>query len=258
MSLASHTNLAATDLLSWVPDFAQSSERLILNHPASSFAASSQPFLPTPSKSTLSRQPKEFLGVVIDAVRTVASYLPPRRINDLYNVQGDNLLCFYEWIEHTFSAKGLPVSSALDCSSAHDEIIVHFGETIQAKGCNHRWEPLDAPLQSQYLNEVKEFLRFLEDEEMPISYELRLFYAACYPSHDRRFGTTKQGRFCLLPQGAAEGDSICIPDGNKVPLVFRPIGDYTVNIGECYVQGMMLGQASTFDSGTPRCSFVVK
>jgi hypothetical protein len=79
--------------------------------------------------------------------------------------------------------------------------------------------------------------------------EIQQFHAACLPSYGRRFGITGRGHFCLIPRYTEPGDLVCIPFGSKVPFVFRRVKDegYYLNIGECYVQGAMNGEALTSD-----------
>ncbi|EUC47208.1 hypothetical protein COCMIDRAFT_90727 [Bipolaris oryzae ATCC 44560] len=63
----------------------------------------------------------------------------------------------------------------------------------------------------------------------------------------RRFCITKKGHFCLLPLTASEKDVICVLLGGEVPYVLRRTDDqsqdsYTM-VGECYVHGIMDGEA---------------
>jgi hypothetical protein len=63
----------------------------------------------------------------------------------------------------------------------------------------------------------------------------------------RRFSTTSEGRLAFMPPEAQKGDLICILYGGEVPYVLRPQGpespDKYVVIGECYVDGIMHGEA---------------
>ena len=79
-----------------------------------------------------------------------------------------------------------------------------------------------------------------------------LMMSAC---HGRRFGVNIKGRFCLVPPLARVGDDIVIPHGAQVPFLIRqtPIsachtGSNTMSelfelVGECYVDGIMDGEA---------------
>ncbi|KAF2143986.1 uncharacterized protein K452DRAFT_306631 [Aplosporella prunicola CBS 121167] len=61
---------------------------------------------------------------------------------------------------------------------------------------------------------------------------------------DRTFFTMSNGSFGLGPKEAREGDSVCIILGAQVPFVLRKSeqGTYRI-VGECYVYGIMDGEA---------------
>lgn len=60
----------------------------------------------------------------------------------------------------------------------------------------------------------------------------------------RRFCTTSKGRLAFVPPIAQAGDLICILYGGEVPYVLRPQGSESyVVVGECYVSGIMHGEA---------------
>lgn len=135
-----------------------------------------------------------------------------------------------------------------------DELLLQFAETIQAKGCNHPWESTMPSDRANYVGQTRKWLDFFEEDGIEEDLDIRLFHAATYPSAGRRFGITKRGHFCLVPRNAKKSDLICIPTGFKVPFVFRKDGDYFRNIGECFVRGIMHGEALEFD-GVERVTF---
>jgi len=105
---------------------------------------------------------------------------------------------------------------------AETELLLHYAETIQARGCNSVWESATP----EYLvNQTRDFLKFLDDEAMEATVDIQLFYASCLPSHDRRFGITGRGSFCLVPKDTKPDDLVCVPHGNRVPLIFRKINN---------------------------------
>ena len=64
----------------------------------------------------------------------------------------------------------------------------------------------------------------------------------------RRFGITSRGYMGLFPINAKKSDEVWIVNSNRTPSLFRPCGsrgDLTVleNVGECYVHGVMYGEA---------------
>lgn len=60
---------------------------------------------------------------------------------------------------------------------------------------------------------------------------------------DRRFFVTDQGRTGIGPEAMAEGDRVVILFGSRVPFVLRAVGPRYKLVGECYVAGLMDGQA---------------
>ncbi|KAH3954369.1 hypothetical protein HBI56_046650 [Parastagonospora nodorum] len=67
-----------------------------------------------------------------------------------------------------------------------------------------------------------------------------VFVQACV---DRRFFVTKNGLMGVGPDGMNEGDVIGILFGGRVPYVLRPVDDGFRFVGECYVSGLMNGEA---------------
>jgi hypothetical protein len=63
-------------------------------------------------------------------------------------------------------------------------------------------------------------------------------------SYKRRFCVTSNDRLAWIPMGSEDGDEIYIIRGARVPFVLRPQGNgQFVLIGECYIQGLMDGEA---------------
>ncbi|KJA17678.1 hypothetical protein HYPSUDRAFT_79586 [Hypholoma sublateritium FD-334 SS-4] len=60
----------------------------------------------------------------------------------------------------------------------------------------------------------------------------------------RAFIITERGFLGLAPEMARKGDAVCIFQGGEVPFVVRPKGDGNWEfVGECYVHGIMSGEA---------------
>ncbi|RDW58486.1 hypothetical protein BP5796_12416 [Coleophoma crateriformis] len=71
---------------------------------------------------------------------------------------------------------------------------------------------------------------------------------------NRKFLVTKDNRIGLAPMAAREGDVICILYGCTVPVVLRPSDGSRTHwsvIGECYLHGMMDGEAIERHQGGP-------
>ncbi|KAK8118392.1 uncharacterized protein PG998_003018 [Apiospora kogelbergensis] len=59
----------------------------------------------------------------------------------------------------------------------------------------------------------------------------------------RRFFVTDKGRIGIGPEPMAEGDRVVVLFGSRVPFVLRDVGLRFKLVGECYVAGLMEGQA---------------
>jgi hypothetical protein len=164
--------------------------------------------------------------------------MPPRRHCDHYAV-ADNAYFFTEWYE--FAKEHARKRNA-------DQTILEFTDTIQARGCGSIWEAPDLTAEDR-IEQTKGFLQFLEDPDAVLTKAVRIFYAACFASHERKFAVTRDGHFCLVPAATKDGDFVCIPHGCRVPYIFRPMrGKKTMhNIGEAYVHGTMQGEGYTSD-----------
>ncbi|KAE8445938.1 hypothetical protein EG329_012717 [Mollisiaceae sp. DMI_Dod_QoI] len=62
-------------------------------------------------------------------------------------------------------------------------------------------------------------------------------------SEGRIFARTGRGYYMLGPSALETGDVVCVLFGSKVPFCLRPIGRRYLIVGECYVHGLMKGEA---------------
>ncbi|KAK4508517.1 hypothetical protein PRZ48_002256 [Zasmidium cellare] len=69
--------------------------------------------------------------------------------------------------------------------------------------------------------------------------------SASAASKNRSFAITSRGYYVLGPKSMRRGDVICVLFGGKVPFCLRPIGTRYLLVGECYVHGLMDGEAMT-------------
>jgi hypothetical protein len=51
-------------------------------------------------------------------------------------------------------------------------------------------------------------------------------------------------KYMMVPIVAVPGDMICVAFDCDIPLVLRPCEDHYEFIGECFVDGMILGEAA--------------
>ncbi|KAJ8126273.1 hypothetical protein O1611_g7364 [Lasiodiplodia mahajangana] len=66
---------------------------------------------------------------------------------------------------------------------------------------------------------------------------------AASASEGRLFARTEMGYYVLGPVALEVGDIVCVLFGGKVPFCLRPIGARYFLVGECYVHGLMKGEA---------------
>ena len=64
--------------------------------------------------------------------------------------------------------------------------------------------------------------------------------------HSRRFFISELGFMGLARYDVKEGDNICILHGGGVPFILRPDGEYHLFRGECFVHGLMDGEAMRY------------
>ncbi|KAK2478908.1 hypothetical protein H9L39_08282 [Fusarium oxysporum f. sp. albedinis] len=60
---------------------------------------------------------------------------------------------------------------------------------------------------------------------------------------DQRMATTSSGYLCLVPWPTRSGDRIALVQGGKAPYVLRRAGEKWKILGDCYVHGIMSGEA---------------
>jgi hypothetical protein len=228
---------------SWSTNWETRTKRYLLNRIESGFSASRRLRCEQSSMHVLSHLELAHLrctGRIVDSIRRTSDYLPPRRHCDHYILE-DNCFFFVNWYEFAQENSRL----------AEDTNLLHYADTIQARGCGHLWEDTQTTPQDR-VQKARTFLDFLSNEdtkEADVTNSIRLFHAACFPSHDRRFAVTRKGRFCLVPGATKGGDLVCILRNSRVPYILRPRtdGDGYQNIGEAYVHGIMHGEISDGD-----------
>jgi hypothetical protein len=114
----------------------------------------------------------------------------------------------------------------------------------------------------QAINSVKEMVDFLKKSQDTRERSWKYWItAAAFAKRlsNGIFCVTERGYLGFAPQEAELGDSICVFHGGAVPFVLRwtPTADMAYSlVGECYVHGIMYGEALAFDGITEK-SFVI-
>lgn len=239
---------------SWVPNWGVPRSVFLLNHPKSHFSASARIMDEIPSTKGRDDFPRfSWEGIQVDTIKDVSEYLPPRRHRDHFNVSGMNTLIYDQWFEFARDHTTRSLQHRDDSAN----VLLHYAETIQARGCNSIWEANVSEDPKVLMKGTQDFLNFLQIEVEHPSVEVQMFYAACFPSHGRRFGITRRGHFCLVPRDTRQGDLVCILNDNRVPVLFRRMGKEYMNMGECYVHGLMQDQTEDFNDCKPEVFEVI-
>ncbi|EXA44155.1 hypothetical protein FOVG_05658 [Fusarium oxysporum f. sp. pisi HDV247] len=79
------------------------------------------------------------------------------------------------------------------------------------------------------------------DETDIISFGKSLTYVRL--AFDQRMATTRPGYLCMVPWPARAGDRIALLQGGRTPYVLREAGGKWKILGDCYVHGIMSGEA---------------
>ncbi|KAK3377287.1 hypothetical protein B0T24DRAFT_237853 [Lasiosphaeria ovina] len=233
---------------SWVPDWSIPLERYRLNSDDNPFAAADGRAILLIIDPAAMPMSLTFRGCIVDEIAHVAGYLMPRRPGDKFDIGGANNIIFAEWYEWAEAIAGPQYSAA----GQRNLLLLHWAETIRAHG-KLSVAPFSQQIQSsdELAKTARAWLDYLETEGQEATEDVRAFYAECIPAHGRRFGLTKRGHFCLVPEKSQPGDHIFVPFGSKVPFVVTGKG-YTGtrrsygNVGECYLHGAMFGEALTW------------
>jgi hypothetical protein len=81
-----------------------------------------------------------------------------------------------------------------------------------------------------------------EDDDQYITKLIKLAIGSYYKG--RTYGTTEKGYMGVFPAVCRVGDLVVVLATGRVPYVLRPIeGDRYTFVGECYVHGIMDGEA---------------
>lgn len=87
------------------------------------------------------------------------------------------------------------------------------------------------------------FKRGLKETDLGITACSPLFQRIRPASYDRRLIWTDTGKLGLVPRNTEASDMICVLFGCSVPVILRPKDGRYIIIGECYIDGMMNGEA---------------
>jgi len=133
-------------------------------------------------------------------------------------------------------------------------------ETLNIEGTQPKEADNDFDWKKEFhaINSVEEMVNFLQKSQDTREKGWKYWITAVAFSKrlsNGRFCVTERGYLGFAPQTAELGDSICVFHGGIVPFVLRwiPTADMAYRlVGECYVHGIMYGEALSFDGITER------
>jgi hypothetical protein len=88
-----------------------------------------------------------------------------------------------------------------------------------------------------------ELEKYNDWKESLLDTTIRFTSAVGAASQHRTFFITKSGYMGIGPMPLEVGDTICVVLGCKVPLLLRKYEDHYILVGECFVWGLMDGEA---------------
>jgi len=241
LALAEFNNFTAKTgppLPSWVVDWRSIHEQHRLAYEAYHAALNSKPLV---NFCTISST-MEVLGFQIDIVLEM---LPPTNPETSYiwMYSGDPLLL---WRKHF---KEYPTG----CDPVHAWIRTATADVDNKKrrltqSLFRKFEARERMTESSYISEIEQV--FTEENsgtgdwvrclrETFIEY-IETMSIACA---SRRFFVSEKGYMGIGPESADNGDMICVLLGCQVPVLIRKHHDYQLFIGECFVWGIMDGEA---------------
>ena len=237
LGLASDRPDSDPNLPSWVPDWRVSH----LPYPLDSFRnAKFNACRGVPYQPAASSKHDQLLvrGRVVDFVQRVAGNINhklPRYRSDISAYLGrDNLLpLLYHSIQQ---------HSSYHRKLSQDEHAIEkcIMRTLTADGM--REPKFDGPIQDTNLVTMWNALH--ENEEQKDRDELiRRLWNQTLPCSDRSFLLLRTHVIALGPQTCKKGDLVCVLHGSSVPHILRPQDKYYRYVGECYVDGIMYGEA---------------
>lgn len=167
----------------------------------------------------------------------------------------------FDTIHHVGTVK-LDYSSNLDFTNSHADISTWWREaqaialtrTVRSPGSSAHLDAFDALRKDLLLcrhgyytggedqhSRNGSLLDESESPSDPVHSAMRTMVLG--PTRGRVMFVSASGWLGVAPHGTMEGDVIFVAIGADVPYVLRPCGDRFELVGECYVQGIMDGEA---------------
>ena len=233
-------------LPSWVPDW-ETYETHILSEPISPHCAHTAPPKLKIDTSTLVLSVH---GMKLDVIEACSEPLAQRE----FHLDSSGRALAIETLWHDICGKG-----RFDLEERYingDSAFFAYTQTL-SNGCvatsSLEARPYHEILKSEWLAQGAAYLTKSlgqSDDVSPALYDVaangdhfKWSRAANGASTNRKFARTAKGYFVLGPKVLEVGDVVCVLFGGKMPFCLRPWGRHYLLVGECYVHGLMGGEA---------------
>jgi hypothetical protein len=252
-------NTAAVDrgekLPSWAPDW-RTFQSFMLTEPASPHRAhgNSLPRLQVNGRSAL----LQIYGLEIDTVQSCSRPLGAREFHTKGSSGGLESTMMYIWRDicgrDRFNLKATYVngeSSFFACMQTLSDGCVQIARRNRVR-YSHVPKSVWLEHEALYLNKaiasfdaVDTDLREIAEKAGKEHEEEQWSRSANGATENRVFARTRKGYYVLGPGVLVPGDTVCVLFGGKMPFCLRPHGDGDrfLLVGECYVYGLMDGEA---------------
>jgi Heterokaryon incompatibility protein (HET) len=232
------------DLPSWVPDWMVLRETLSLGrHDRSPYSAHMPLFCAAQGIDAVAHVDDSVLvirGSRIDNLATLGSFLPPV----IENAQEEYRNLVEHWLSecNSLASDLMPVYRYESCDVALMRTLLTDNTHVP-----ERYRQLD--VDDYYA--FKQITR-LQTQGKPhlsdkwaerVTKSNRFEDCALARSRNRRFCLTEGGKIGQVPNCAQKGDEVWILLGATVPFILRRVGPCYLFVGECYIHGIMYGEA---------------
>jgi Heterokaryon incompatibility protein (HET) len=255
----------APELPSWIPDWASPAK-------STPFLSSSYEMQPVEFRATLDSSPDisfvstdrvcNVKGYIVDTIRNIGRrfYLlePRNKLGEMgkrrhafkwasVEVMVQSLL---QWERLAYRQPSYPTHETVQ-SAYHKTIIAnqHVADSalpslssLYASFSSFYHNSFTKRSVAAWLSSTQLVLELVKDADQPAiaAYYQKMLRA----SVGRRFCVTEKGFFALVPASVTPGDRVVLLKGGKTPYVVRPKSDDLWRfLGDCYVHGLMRGEA---------------
>jgi hypothetical protein len=245
---------------SWIPDWTEKSRSsyfyTAMNHGFQA-AADTQPMLTVSQDESI----LSISGKVIDSIASLVAPLDRSWVTQLDgSPDGTQSAELLQWLEECMTCVPLELGLVQDyANSALDPFLRTFACTgvhgNPTRGTSARRSRNDtAELRRTLIKvaaakrSISNLARAQDDVLTPLTALASMLYPAIA---DRQFFKTTGNRLGWVSRRAQKGDVVCVLYGGDVPFVLRHMEDENWRmIGECYVDGLMQGEAKQMKDGS--------